>query len=81
MAGFVTLLIVLALALYVCWLMLQPFANVLLWAGVLAVVFYPMHRRILERMGVRHGCRDLDAAGVLLILMPVTFIRSRSCAS
>ena len=51
MAGTVTLLIVLGLALYVCWLMLQPFFNVLLWAAVLAVVFYPMHRRILSRNG------------------------------
>ena len=46
MAGMITLLIVLGLALYVCWLMLQPFFNVLLWAVVLTVVFYPMHRRI-----------------------------------
>jgi hypothetical protein len=33
------LLLVLAIALYICWLMLQPFFNVLLWATVLAVVF------------------------------------------
>ena len=46
MAGLITLLIVLGLALYICWLMLQPFFNVLLWAMVLTVVFYPMHRRI-----------------------------------
>jgi predicted PurR-regulated permease PerM len=75
MAGFVTLLIVLAFALYLCWLMLQPFANVLLWAGVLAIVFYPMHRRILERTG-----RPTPAAAistllvVVLILIPITFI-------
>ena len=46
MAGMFTLLIVLGMALYVCWRMLQPFFNVLLWAIVLTVVFYPMHRRI-----------------------------------
>ena len=75
MAGYVTLLIVLAIALYVCWLMLQPFFNVLLWAAVLAVVFYPMHRRILERTG-----RPTFAAAVstllviVFILLPVTFI-------
>ena len=75
MAGFVTLLIVLALGLYVCWLMLQPFSNVLLWAGVLAIVFYPMHRRIRAETG-----RPTLAAGlstllvVVLILIPVTFI-------
>jgi len=38
MAGTVTPLI--ALALYVCWLMLQPFFNVLLWAMVFTV-FHP----------------------------------------
>ena len=75
MAGFVTLLIVLALGLYICWLMLQPFSNVLLWAGVLAIVFYPMHRRISAETG-----RPTLAAGlstllvVVLILIPVTFI-------
>ncbi len=46
MSGIVTLIIVLAIALYVCWLMVQPFTNVILWAAVLAIVFYPMHRRI-----------------------------------
>ena len=75
MAGMVTLLIVLGLALYVCWLMLQPFFNVLLWAVVLTVVFYPMHRRIRYTTG-----RPTLAAAistllvVLLIVLPVTFI-------
>ena len=75
MAGFVSLLIVLTIALYVCWLMLQPFFNVLLWATVLAVVFYPMHRRIRADMG-----RPTLAAAVstllviVFILLPVTFI-------
>jgi predicted PurR-regulated permease PerM len=55
--------------------MLQPFFNVLLWAAVLAVVFYPMHKRIL----VRTGHTTLSAAlstllVVVFILLPVTFI-------
>jgi predicted PurR-regulated permease PerM len=75
MAGFVALLAVLLAALYVCWLMLQPFLNVLLWAAVLSVVFYPMHRRFLERTNKP----SLAAAGstllvVLLILLPITFV-------
>jgi predicted PurR-regulated permease PerM len=75
MAGLITLLIVLLLALYVCWLMLQPFFNVLLWAMVLTVVFYPMHLRIRYRT----ACPTLAAAistllVVLLIVLPVTFI-------
>ena len=64
MAGMITLLIVLGLALYVCWLMLQPFFNVLLWAVVLTVVFYPMHRRIRQRTGRPSlAAAMLDAAG------------------
>jgi predicted PurR-regulated permease PerM len=75
MAGFVTLLIVLAIALYVCWLMLQPFFNVLLWAAVLAVVFYPMHRRILARTGRPTLSAVLSTLLVVVfILLPVTFI-------
>ena len=75
MAGTITLLIVLGLALYICWLMLQPFFNVLLWAMVLTVVFYPMHLRI------RHRSKSPSLAAatstllvVLLIVLPVTFI-------
>src|SRR5687768_4391092 len=75
MAGFITLLIVLTIALYVCWLMLQPFFNVLLWATVLAVVFYPMHRRIRARMG-RPGLAAVVSTllVIVFILLPVTFI-------
>ena len=75
MSGFVALVASLLIALYVCWLMFQPFLNVLMWAAVLAVVFYPMHRRI--RAGTR---RPTVAAAlstllvVLFILLPVTFI-------
>jgi predicted PurR-regulated permease PerM len=34
-------------ALYVCWLMLLPFVNVLAWASVLAILFYPIHQRLV----------------------------------
>jgi predicted PurR-regulated permease PerM len=35
--------------LYLCWLMILPFINVLAWAVVLVVVFYPVHRRLVAR--------------------------------
>lgn len=75
MPGFVALLAVLLAALYICWLIFQPFFNVLLWAAVLAVVFYPMHRRILARTkkpSLAAACSTLLV--ILLILLPVTFI-------
>lgn len=75
MAGLVTIAVALAVALYLCWLMLQPFVNVVLWAAVLAIVFYPMHRRIQARLGSPSWaaiCSTLLV--ILLILLPATFI-------
>lgn len=75
MAGLITLGVVLLIALYLCWLMLQPFVNVILWAAVLAVVFFPMHRRIHQRIGSPSGAAILSTLLVIvLILLPATFI-------
>src|SRR5262249_52866201 len=43
----VALLALAAAALYICWLMLLPFVNVLAWASVLVVLFYPIHKRLV----------------------------------
>jgi len=48
-ARWLILLACMAGALYVCWLMLEPFVSVLLWAAVLALTFAPVHARILRR--------------------------------
>jgi predicted PurR-regulated permease PerM len=74
-AGLITLGLVLALALYLCWLILQPFVNVILWAAVLAVVFFPLHKRIRERVGSASGAAGISTLlVVVLILLPATFI-------
>jgi len=75
MAGLIALVAGLLAALYVCWLMFQPFFNVLLWAAVLCVVFYPMHRRILARTQKPSLAAALSTVAViLLILLPVTAV-------
>jgi predicted PurR-regulated permease PerM len=38
-----------ALVVYLSWRLLQPFATVILWAAVLALMFMPLHRRLLAR--------------------------------
>lgn len=48
-----------ALAFYLCWLMLQPFVKVLLWGLVLTSSFAPVHRKIHERV------RQPDLAALL----------------
>jgi len=75
MTGFVALVAVLLIALYICWLMFQPFFSVLLWAGVLSIVFYPMHRRILAETRKPTLAAALSTLLVVLfILLPVTFV-------
>ena len=75
MAGLTTLLVALAIALYLCWRIIEPFVNVVLWATVLAVVFYPLHRRIHQRVSSAAGAAALSTLlVVVLILLPASFI-------
>ncbi|HWS56246.1 MAG TPA: AI-2E family transporter [Pyrinomonadaceae bacterium] len=69
------LLAVTIIALYLCWLMLQPFIEVLLWALVLVIVFYPIHRRIEARLGHPGWSAALSSLLVIVtILVPLTLI-------
>jgi len=66
------LLVIFTIAAYLCWLMLQPFVGVLMWAIVLVVVFYPAHRRLVQWTGNRTGAAALSTLLVILvILLPV----------
>ena len=49
-ARWIALLVGTAIVLYLCWLMVAPLVEVLLWAGVLVVVFYPVHQQLLRRV-------------------------------
>ena len=69
------LLIVTAISLYLCWRMVQPFLRVILWATVLVIVFYPAHRRLVQRIGRPWLAALISCALVILIiLVPVSLI-------
>ena len=69
------LLAVTAIALYLCWLMLQPFVAVLAWAAVLVIVFYPVHQRLLKRLKKPSLSALLSCLLVILtILVPVVLV-------
>ncbi len=61
--SFMVLLV--AVSLVFAWI-LRPFFASLFWAGVLALVFAPLHRRILERL---NGRSNLAALASLLIIL------------
>ncbi|MFL6254347.1 MAG: AI-2E family transporter [Pyrinomonadaceae bacterium] len=64
-----------AAALYLCWLMLKPFVEVVLWAVVLVIVFFPIHRRIQARVGSPGWSALLSCLLVIfIILVPLTLL-------
>jgi predicted PurR-regulated permease PerM len=74
-ARWLALLFVTSAALYLCWLMLQPFLDVLLWALVLVIVFYPVHRRILARTKSPSWSALLSSVLVIVtILVPLSLV-------
>ncbi|HEV2912883.1 MAG TPA: AI-2E family transporter [Pyrinomonadaceae bacterium] len=74
-ARLLALFVATAVALYLCWLMLQPFVNVLAWAAVLVVFFYPVHRRLVARTGRPATSALLSSLFVIVvILLPLTLI-------
>ena len=63
--GFLLLLVAVTLAF--AWI-LQPFYGAVLWAVVVAVIFAPVYRKLLARMGDR---RSLAAAITVLIIIAI----------
>src|SRR6266545_1778658 len=63
------------IALYLCWLMLRPFITVLEWAAVLVIVFYPIHKRLAQKIERRGLSALLSSLLVVVILvLPLTFL-------
>jgi predicted PurR-regulated permease PerM len=64
-----------AACLYLCWLMLLPFINVLAWAAVLVVVFYPVHRRLVARTNRPATSAMISCLLVIfIILIPLSLV-------
>jgi predicted PurR-regulated permease PerM len=75
LARWIGLMAVLLIALYLCWRMLQPFIQVLMWAAVLVVVFYPVHKRIEARTKSPGWSAVLSSLLVIVtILVPLTLV-------
>src|SRR5579863_2767347 len=57
-----------AVALYVCYIMARPFTKPLLFAAVLAIVFYPLHQRIRRKVRGPNAAALLSTVIVLLVV-------------
>ncbi len=74
-ARWLALIAVTAAALYLCWNIILPFVDVLAWATVLVIVFYPVHRKILERVKSPSWSAVISCVLVIVtILLPLTLL-------
>jgi predicted PurR-regulated permease PerM len=64
--------IILALLLGGCVLIMKPFVSALLWAVVLSIALWPLHRRLVQAFRGRRGLATMVVAAglVLIILLP-----------
>lgn len=58
-----------AIAGYLTWKMVQPFLSVLIWSGVLAILFFPVHAKLLGRLR-----RPALAATLTLLVVLATVV-------
>lgn len=74
-ASWIAVMAAAGLALYLCWLMLQPFIDVLLWAVVLAIAFKPLQDYLVARTGRPTVSAAISCVAVVLVLLlPLAFI-------
>ena len=64
-----------AALIWLTWSILSPFVEVLVWAGVMAILFQPVHRRLLAWTGRPSLASLLSVAVVLVVVMlPVVLV-------
>jgi predicted PurR-regulated permease PerM len=62
-----------ALLVYACGRIMQPFIGMLLWAVILAVMLHPLHLRLVKRLGNRWSATLIGIVGVALLMVPMIF--------
>ena len=76
-AALVFLLGLIAVALYFCYVLIAPFLRPIIFSAVLAILFYPLHSRIVRRVRNRNLSAFLSMCVVILfiVLSTVTAVR------
>ncbi|WP_044873694.1 AI-2E family transporter [Pseudomonas sp. LFM046] len=69
------LVLVLALS---CYQVFRPFLDLMLWSLILAVTFYPLHRRLVKALGLREGhvATLITLVSVAILMVPVILLGS-----
>lgn len=59
------------LLVYACSRIILPFTAILLWSAILAVMLYPLHVRLVVRLGNRWSALLIGLVGVVVLLVPM----------
>src|SRR5436309_8508435 len=59
-----------------CYVVFAPFLTLMVWALILAVTLYPLHRALARRIGGKQGlaATTVVIAGVLLVIIPTALL-------
>jgi len=63
-----------ALLVYACSRIILPFTGILLWSVVLAVMLYPLHVRLVVRVGNRWSATLIGLVSVAVMLVPMVTV-------
>jgi predicted PurR-regulated permease PerM len=71
----IALFVITALTLYLAWLVISPFANVLLWAIVISVIATPLNNALKRRWRSPNLCAAVTLLiAVLVLVIPMAFV-------
>ena len=63
-----------AVLVYACGRIVLPFAGILVWSAILAVMLYPLHLRLAPRLGDRWSALLIGLVGVAVALGPMVIV-------
>ena len=63
-----------ALLIFACIRIILPFTGILLWSVILAVMLYPLHQRLVVRVGNRWSATLIGLVSVALMLVPLVMV-------
>jgi predicted PurR-regulated permease PerM len=63
-----------ALLVYACGRIILPFTGILLWSAILAVMLYPLHLRLVGRLGNRWSALLIGLVGIAVLLVPMVIV-------
>ena len=80
-AGFAFLLGLIAVALYLCYVLIAPFLKPILFSALLAILFYPLHSHLRRRIRNRNVSGLLSTSLVILLIAISAVFLGRALAT